>query len=344
MLAVGVPHADNIVGVVDTLNSDPASYPVESHGKIYVYRRNPAPSGHDWSEQDDQAKWTVEQEIVLPTGWRRDYFTTTTATFTDDEGNTLPFTGTIRNWINSGEGRELGHSVDATKVGDKEIIVAGGPGSKWTRTFSCKYHTRSIGLMVFNNELDANVEPWQNVLKALKRDISQYFTDPAVEFDIKIMILEPHLGSDIPFEPSEEFNSPQPDFVTKHLTTRHWNLSTTSQEWIDADATMLQEMKNIFHDTFPIDPSALHSGIPPLMGFFVDDSFPLGSGTIGYYTNGFKGALNKFIDYYNTYSYASGVKDFGSGGAGTGDAAEGYTFVTSNHSQLVQQQLDALKI
>ena len=348
MLAVGVPYADNIVGVNDTLNSDLASRPVESHGKIYVYRRNLAPSGYDWSEQDDQAQWAVEQEIVLPTGWRRDYFTTTTATFTDDSGQTLPFTGTIRNWINSGEGRELGHSVDATKVGDKEVIVAGGPGSKWTRTFSPVTTTPvSIGLMVFNNELQPNVSPWQNVLKALKdRDILyRYFADPAVEFDIKIMILEPHLGSDIPFESSEEFNTPQPDFVTKHLTTRHWNLSTTSQDWIDAEATMLQEMKNIFHDTFSTNASALHNGVPPLMGFFVDDSFSLGSDRVGYYTNGFKGALNKFIDYYYSYSKANGVKDFGSGGAGTGDATEGYASVTvsSSESNWVSQSIRCLR-
>ena len=351
LLAVGTPFADTTVGVDDLLNSDTASHPVVDHGKIYVYRRNPAPSGFDWTSQDDQSQWSVEQELVLPSGWRRDYFTTETASFQDDEGNTLPFTGTIRNWKNSGEGRQIGHSVDTAKVGDKEIIVAGAPGAKWTRTFSPVQTTPvSIGLMVFNNELQPNVSPWQNILKELKdRDILyRYFADPAVEFDIKVMILEPHLGSEVPFQDSEEFNDPQPTFVTKHLTHRHWNMSTTSQEWINADATMLQEMKNIFHDTFPIDASAAHSGIPALMGFFIDDSFSLGATKVGYYDNGFKGALNKFIDYYKSYSYASGVKEFGagsSGSAGAGAAVEGYTNVTisSQEANWVSQSIKCLK-
>jgi len=342
MLAVGVPHADNTVGVDDLLNSDTASRPVDSHGKIYVYRRYPAPSGYDWTNQDDQSQWYVEQEIVLPTGWRRDYFTNTVAKFTDDTGNTLPFTGTVRNWLNSGEGRELGYSLDGTKVGEKEIIVAGGPGCKWTRTFDPVSTTPvSIGLFVFNNELEPNVKDWKNILDELQdRDILyRYFADPPVEFDIKIMILEPHLGSDIPFQQSDEFNSPQPDFVSKHLTTRHWNRSTTSQEWIDADATILQEMQNIFHETFPLTSEALHSGIPPLLGIFIDDSVSLGTETVGYYTNGFKGAVNKFIDYYKSYSYNNGLADYG------GDAAEGYVQVTTSKQEVnwVDQSISCLK-
>ena len=351
LLAVGTPFANTTVGLADLLNSDTESHPVVDHGKIYIYRRNAAPSGYNWTNQDDQSQWSVEQELVLPIGWRRDYFTTETARFQDDTGATLPFTGTIRNWKNSGEGRQLGHSLATAKVGSKEILVAGAPGSKWTRTFSPVQTTPvSIGLMVFNNELQPNVSPWQNILRELKdRDILyRYFADPAVEFDIKVMILEPHLGSTVPFEDSEEFNDPQPTFVTKHLTHRHWNMSTTSQEWIDADATMLQEMKDIFHDTFPIDASAAHSGIPALMGFFIDDSFSLGTTKVGYYDNGFKGALNKFIDYYKSYSYASGVKEFGagsSGSAGAGAAVEGYTNVTisSQEANWVSQSIKCLK-
>jgi len=342
LLAVGVPHADSTVGVDDLLNSDTASRTVNSHGKIYVYRRNPAPSGHDWSNQDDQAQWSVEQEIVLPTGWRRDYFTNTVASFTDDTGEFLPFTGSVRSWFNSGEGRELGYSLDATKVGDKEIIVAGGPGCEWTRTFAPIAATPvSIGLIVFNNELQSNAKPWQNILEELKnRDLLyRYFSDPPVEFDIKIMILEPHLGSNISFQPSDEFATPKPDFVSKHVTTRHWERSTTSQEWIDADAVILQEMKNIFHETFPITPGALHSGIPPLLGIFIDDSASLGTDVVGYYTNGFKGAVNKFIDYYNSYSYNNGLSDQ------YGNPSEGYTQVTvrQREADWVDQSIECLK-
>lgn len=342
MLAVGVPNSDSVVGVDDLINSDTSSRLVENHGKIYVYRRNPAPSGYDWSNQDDQSQWHVEQEIVLPTGWRRDYFFNTVAQFTDDTGEILPFTGTIRNWLNSGEGRELGYSVDATKVGDKEIIVAGGPGCKWTRTFAPVSTTKvSIGLMIFNDELETNSKPWQNILNELKdRDILyRYFADPPVEFDIKIMILEPHLGSQVPIQPSEEFLAPKPDFVSKNLSTRHWNKSTTSQAWIDADATMLAEMKKVFHETFPLSSTALHSGIPPLLGIFIDDSVSLGAESVGYYTNGFKGAVNKFIDYYKSYSYNNGLLDY------AGLAAEGYTQVTLSDQELnwVDQSIACLK-
>jgi hypothetical protein len=351
LLAIGTPFADTTVGLDDIVNSDTASYPIVDHGKIYVYRRNTAPTGYNWTSQDDQANWSVEQELTLPVGWRRDYFTTETATFFDDENKLLPFTGEIRNWRNSGEGKQLGYSVDTAKVGEKEIIVAGAPGSKWTRTFPPIASTPvSIGLMVFNNELQPNIRSWQDVLTELKgRDVLyRYFSNPPIEFDIKIMLLEPHLGSPVPFEVSEEFNDPQPTFVTKHLTTRHWNLSPTSQEWIDADAVMLQEMKNIFHATFPIDASAAHSGIPPLMGFFIDDSISLGTNKIGYYDNGFKGALNKFIDYYKSYSYNNGVREFGTGSNGVaeaGPATEGYTNVTisSREANWVSQSVACLK-
>ena len=108
--------------------------------------------------------------------------------------------------------------------------------------------------MVFNNELITNplFQSWHDILRELQgRDILyRYFSDPPVEFDIEIMLVEPLLGLNLPFTESEEFNYPQPDFVTKHVTNRHYNLDYNSQEYKDQETVILDELKNIYHSRF----------------------------------------------------------------------------------------------
>ena len=73
---LGCPLENSVVGIDDAIDpvTYPASYELENNGKIYVYRKMPEPSGNDWSDQPDKSPFYLEQEIVLPTGYRRDDF------------------------------------------------------------------------------------------------------------------------------------------------------------------------------------------------------------------------------------------------------------------------------
>jgi len=318
MLAIGCPN--------ETILGDDNKDVIEA-GKIYIYRRDPEPSGYDWSNQLDKSGWSLQQELTLPKGWKRDYFFNTSIAFFNDQGQRLPFSGTVRNWLVSQEGRQLGYSLDSAKRNGTEVLVAGGPGAKWTREFEPLETTPvSIGLFVFNNELITNPpnRGWQDILNRLiDRDILyRYFCDPAVKFDIKVILCEPLLGSDIPFQPSEDFNFPQPDFVFKYLTHRHFSYKFNTQAYKDREDIMVQELKDIFHEVFPLTSGAIHSGIPPLLGFYIDNSRSLGVNAIGYGSQFRKGALDKFVDYYKEFSFNNGLQDF------SGDPVEGFANVT----------------
>ena len=43
-------------------------------GSVFIYRRDPSPSGIDWSDQPDQSKWSFEAQLSLPTGYLIDSY------------------------------------------------------------------------------------------------------------------------------------------------------------------------------------------------------------------------------------------------------------------------------
>ena len=307
---------------------DETNYEINNAGKIYVYRKNPEPSGYDWSNQLDKSNFVLEQEIVLPTGWRRDYFYKRNISFRDRYGNLLPYTGIGTNWIVGQEGRQLGYSLDSARRNNTDVLIAGGPGAEWSRTFAPIQTTPvTIGLFVFNNELvsDPDNANWRQILDQLSdRDlVYRYFCDPSVKFDIKVILCEPMLGSNIGIgETSKDFLEPKPPFVSKYLTHRHFSYNVNTPEYQEREDVILQELKDIFHEVFPLTSGAIHSGIPPLLGIYIDNSRSLGSKSLGYNIPFRKGALDKFIDYYKDYSKNNGLMDF------DGDPAEGFVNVT----------------
>lgn len=345
-IALGCPFEDSTVGVTDLINpaAYPPSYPLIDNGKIYLYRKMPEPSGNDWSDQPDKSPFYLEQEIVLPTGFRRDDYYETTESFYDDNGDALPFNATIRNWVNVGEGRQLGSSLDSASTDVRDVIVAGGPGSSWSREFAPISTTPvKIALFLFNNELITNPEgrSWEEIRDELKnRDLLyKYFADPPVEFDIQIILLEPMLGADIPFVSSDDFNDPTPDFVTKYTINRHYDFDYNSPEYKAQEAVILQELIDIFHREFPIQNGLLHNGIPSLFSFYIDGSRSLGPKPIGYFDDGLRsGALNKFIEYYEDYSLNNGVTYY------NGQAASGGTEVTvRNDEDWISQSIASIR-
>ncbi len=58
----------------------------------------------------------------------------------------------------------------------------------------------------------------------------------------------------------------------------------------------------LLHRAFPYDASLPLNGLPPIVGFYVDDSRSLGREEV-------EPAIDNFVNYYKWYSHASGVQD-----------------------------------
>ena len=82
LMAIGVPNYDLVEhdGTV-----------VTNAGSIFLYRRDPAPSGTDWTYQPDQASWSLESQLTLPTGYLVDTYELIPKLITQGSGNTKEF-------------------------------------------------------------------------------------------------------------------------------------------------------------------------------------------------------------------------------------------------------------
>jgi hypothetical protein len=78
-------------------------------------------------------------------------------------------------------------------------------------------------------------------------------------------------------------------------------------------AEMLSGIKEGFFNLFPYDNSKVNNNIPPLLGFYVDNSRSLGRAAV-------EPAVDQFVNFYKSYSFASGVRDF------YGNPASGYVY------------------
>ena len=287
LMAVGAPMHD-ILDIDDNV--------LEEAGTVFVYRRNAAPSGSNWSY--DKASWELEAKLSLPFPSGDYVDRIEDFSILDTNGNVIA-TAPQTYWKVGQDGRQLGHSVDVSQT-DREIIVAGGPSSRWSRTFTEQEPSGvNIGLMLFVDEFEEkfiipNTIPvayktYEFVRNAIRnKDILfKYCTSPfPVKFNVKVMICLDS-DEDTPFS-----------IDTENLTIRKSRLRKGDS------AVFLSGIKQIYNETFPYDSDLLNSGIPPLLGIFVDNSTSYGgSGVI-------EGPLNDFISYYQEHSFASGLLDF----------------------------------
>lgn len=303
LLAIGAPNQD----IYDENN-----YLLQNAGSVYVYRRLPEPSGNDWTSQLDKSPWSLEATLTLPDGFKRDYYTTSRKYIGGDG-----YYGIQRNWMVGQEGRQLGHSLSMSNANGREVIAVGAPSCLWTRTFGgIQPSAINVGLFVFTDEFSPTVpegcEPlysrdpcysYRNVLSAIQdKDILfKYFCDPAVSFNVTLIICEPVLDTE--HEPSQDFTDPKPNFIKKYQIHRHQMYDRTSSSFTTQNSQIVDDIKSVFHDVFPYDEEKLHNNIPPIVGFYVDNSISLGEKAL-------QPALDQFIDYYRAYSYASGLMDF----------------------------------
>jgi len=316
LMAIGAPF-HNI--------QDSDGYEITDAGAVFVYRRNPEPSGFDWTHQLDKSPWSLEAKLSLPDGFKRDYYDTANRPFYQD-GQQLPFYGIEKRWIVGQEGRQLGHSISISKTNNREVIVVGGPSCKWNRTFGgIQTQPINVGLFIFTDEFaptfpypcDRRGEcaTYENIIPIIRQNdlLFKYFCDPAVSFNVEIIICEPILGTNS--DPSPDFADPKPNFVTKYQINRHTYYNRNTNQFRTKNTEIFNDIKSAFESVFPYDESKLHNNIPPVLGFYIDNSASLGARAL-------QPALDQFVKYYQAYSYASGLKDFDN------NPASGYANVT----------------
>jgi len=302
LMVVGSPMHDILDSGGNTLSEA---------GTVFVYRRNSAPAGYSWSY--DKAGWEFETKLSLPfvSG---DYVDRVEPfAIKDTSGKTIA-TAPKTFWKVGQDGRQLGHSVDIAN-NEREIIVAGGPSSRWTREFEeLEPSGVNIGLMLFIDEfsekfilpgtIPIQYKTYEFIRNAIQdKDILfKYCASPfPIKFNVKVMLCIDS-ADNTPFSVS-----------SNNLTVNKRKLIKNIDEINNGN--FLSGIKQVFHQSFPHDPTLLNSGIPPLLGIFVDNSTSYGG------IEAIQDPLNEFIDYYKDYSFASGLTDLG------GSAATGTTFL-----------------
>jgi hypothetical protein len=308
LMVVGAPMHDILDSGGNTLSNA---------GAVFVYRRNPEPSGSSWSY--DKAAWEFETKLSLPFA-SGDYVDRVESfSIKDTNGNTIA-TAPQTFWAVGQDGRQLGHSVDVAQS-DRELIVAGGPSAQWNRTFVDYEPTGvNIGLMIFTDgdgfkekfiipgSIPIAYKTYEFIRNAIRdKDILfKYCTSPfPVKFNVNVM-----LCLDMEESISFSVDTDNLDIYSKKIPK---NISSLN------NGEFLSGVKQIFTETFPHDPTLLNSGIPPLLGIFVDN----GGSYLGDAPQ-VQAEINKFIDYYQEYSFASGLVDFDE------NPATGAAFLYSN--------------
>lgn len=314
---------------------DTEGYLLDKAGTIFIYERDPEPSGSDWSNQYDKAPWHLSQQIVLPSAILRDYIYEKFKSKTLSNLNvTLPFEVEKTSWKVGQNGRQLGYSLDLCSITDevslgekeKNILVTSGPGCKFDRQFQ---ELASSGVSVVFFILTDSFEPSTtinygppigritydyNYVDYRLKDLDllfRYFADPPTKFNIKINILQclpdSFTGTTL------DFPEPKPDFVTKVNSRRHEGIKRGSK-FEARDDDIFESLKNQFFASFPYDPTKLNNNIPAILGFYIDNTPSFGG------RRAVTPALDRFIEFYKSYSLASGLKTI------DGVPATGYTF------------------
>jgi hypothetical protein len=309
LLAMGAPKK-----TVQYDSGVPPLFNMSEAGTVFLYRRNERPTTPDWPLDNYKSGWSLEEALTLPSGMLKDYPVRSEI----DIGLPFGLKPIQTNWMVGQEGRQFGHSLDlaidsgTVSLGEesKQILVVGAPSAKWTpRQFDGGTPSGvSIGLMIFTDEFTPTTQKYirsqlvtltyQDILDTIKdKDIIfNYFGEPRVKFDVKVIICQP-------IRDDGEATVPQypdkPDFITLQTMSRNVGFGPDPVRV----NSMLESMKSAFFEAFPRDENKIHNNIPPILGMYVDNSNSLGRRSL-------EPAIDKFIDFYKSYSFASGLRDF----------------------------------
>ena len=329
--AVEVTDELMLIGSPNYTLQDSTGYDLEDAGAVFVYRRNPEPSGADWSNQYDKAGWSFEQKLELPEGFRRDSYTEVGKTF---DGTSL--VGRERIWSVGQEGRKLGNDISAS-ITDREIVAVSAPGALFSRRFpQLQTEPINVAMFVITNEFipvikipsgRTTITLSANTVKAYldDKDVEfTYFSDPSTRFNVNMLIVEPIIGVE---EATPPFPGIEPDFITKVQIERHLSYDRLSDEFQTKDDKILQQMKDAYHAQFPLVSDQIHSGIPPILGIYVDDSASLRERAV-------QPATDRFIEYWKNFTFENGLKDF------SGASASGHvTYVKDTSENWIDQSI-----
>lgn len=320
LLAVGSPHID-IEYEHQVLENDPSTYTLQDTGTVFLYRRGPEPDFDKIAE--NKASWEFEAQLSLPSGIMRDRYIDTPDI--QEDGVSI----VLRNWILGQEGRNFGSDVHVYAINnedpwitssERELVVVSAPNAQWFRTFpDLTVQPNEILFFVFTDEFlpsfslnvaGSSVElTYRDIVKTVrsKNLLYTYYSLPTISLSIKIIIFHP---IDFDLQSSPDFPEPKPAFITKKPITRHRNEAYNSQEFLDIDDEILDQIKEAFNELYPYDTSKQHNNIPAILGVYVDNSRSLGSAAI-------EPALGRFKEYFQEYAFNSGVVDvFGNPSSG----------------------------
>ena len=306
LMAVGAPS----LTIYDEYDSS-----MPSGGAVFLYRRNADVAGR-------KADWDLEQKLVLPSGFIRDYVASTPGTaikYPQNSANT-EFSIPFQQWDIGQEGREFGHSVALSSSGNKETVVVGAPHAAWTREFAdLNISGVPICMAVFTDQfknLEENINRVANeakVFDVLYTYFAERWQRPDFDFnpklDIKILVY--CLTTDTSDRPPVFIKH---DFLKFAYIDRPKNTNATVESVTD-------EIKNLFLNTFNLSDSP-HSGIPPIVGIFSDNSPSAG------YGRDIEKPIQNFVNFYKEFAYQSGVID-----PETSSPASGYVNKTKGKSQ-----------
>jgi hypothetical protein len=306
LLAVGSPYMD-INHTHKVLDSDPTSHTLQDAGTVFLYRRGPEPELD--SIVQNKAGWDFEAQLSLPSGIIRDHYVDTPAT--QEDGIDI----ILRTWKLGQEGRNFGSDVQAYSISNqdpwitqdtRELVAVAAPNAAWSRTFPpLTTIENDILFFVFTDEFLPSFTvvinrqeytlTYRDVVESVtsKNLLYTYYSLPTISLSIKIVIFHP-IDPDI--QPSPDFPEPKPSFIQKVPITRHRNERLNSQEFLDVDDEIFDQIKDTFEDLYPI----AGGKIPAILGVYVDNSRSLGSAAV-------EPALTRFKDYYQSYSFNNGL-------------------------------------
>ena len=270
-------------------------------GAMFLYRRGEQPQSPNMHPSGHKASWTLESKIVLPSAYRGDWFHTHEDVFSVGGMPALP----VRQWHIGQEGRRLGHSVGVgsttnnPSLGEskREVVVVGAPRGHWNRKFDNVVTTPiKVAVMVFSDEFVYNEKKAANILAKQNRlnEIFKYYSADPRHLEINVLIYEP-----------TGVASPNSDISKKTAPWIHHDQiprNTYSHGVVNNTLSIQSGITDLFHKAFPYDASLPLNGLPPVVGFYVDDSRSLGREEV-------EPAIDNFVDYYKWYSHASGVQD-----------------------------------
>ena len=304
---------------------------VPSGGSVFLYRRGVDVAGK-------KASGELEEQLMLPTGFRKDYIEFTVQNLLKFDN----FTISGAKWQIGQEGREFGSSLDMAVSGDVETIVVGAPRAKWTRQFN-EITTSGVpcGTMVVADLFEYKESDIATIASTAKRfDILwKYFSAPWYgdcdlgclpasqqfypQIDMKTIVLQTTFaGRNYPEVPSDDtwfihkYINRLDDFdLLVDVGSGVLGGEGTLSEFFRAGQPvvfngMVSGMKSAFLEAFPYNTSLLYDGTPAIFGMFKEKS----GSTAGalQYTDGdgiVHSLYDEFENFYNEYTFESGVYD-----------------------------------